>query len=203
MSLSLVRHPLPPCVAGVYVWESLGSLIYGAKRNRRRRWTMIYRPRINCGYLHSCQRSSLHTRGQGTQLVREGWERRGRGDWKNQVEFIVTIDSGGYIAHTLYAYTYAHALYARGVGRGGGEGGQKGVLVYKFLRLPRWNPAKPWNARGFIAGSVAHSRFRWIAPLSLFPLSPFLRYFFLPLLFSRYTLSLFFFLCALHVSPET
>lgn len=68
-----------PCVAGVYVRESLGSLIYDAKRNRRCRWTMIYRPRINCGYLRLPEvvtpyMRTARGRNRGTSEAQEGRE---------------------------------------------------------------------------------------------------------------------------------
>lgn len=58
------------------------------------------------------------------------------------MEFIVTIDGG--VARQVGAYAYA--------------------AVYKFLRLPmKHSGALKYGAgRGFIAGSVAHSRFRRI-----------------------------------------
>lgn len=166
-----------PCVAGVYIRESLGSLIYDAKRNRRCRWRMIYRPGINCGYLRLPEvvtpyMRTARGRDRGTSEAREGREGLEKSGG------IHSYDRRRRRRRRLYIFTYP---YVRGSGQG---------TVYKFLRLPM-KPRSLETQRGFIARSVARSRFCWAA-LFTFPV----------FFFFDTTLSFSFFLRATH-PPET
>lgn len=78
---------------------------------------MIYRSGINCGYLRLPEVVTPYTQVERTRRRMPG------GNWKNQVEFIVTIDVDG-------AYTWCSER-----GRTGEKGDETGT-VYKFLRLP-------------------------------------------------------------------
>lgn len=86
----------------------------------------------------------------------------------------------------IHTYTYALALYARG------GGGQKGVWSW-FINFWDSPDETPRSLETHADLSLDPSRTAAFAEslLSLFPLSPFLRYFFLPLLFSRYSLPFF------------
>lgn len=143
--------------------ESLGSLIYGAKRNRRRRWTMIYRPGINCGYVRLPEvvtpyMRTARGRDRGKNEAREGREELEK--------------SGGIHSYDrrrrrrrLCIAAHIHTYVCTGIRGERREGG-------RFINFwdSRWNPRSLETRRGFIARSVARSRFRWVAlfTLSLF-----------------------------------
>lgn len=106
---------------------------------------MIYRPGINCGYLRLPEvvtpyMRTARGRDRGKSEAREGLEKSGE---------IHSYDRRRR-RQRLCIFTRMHTCM------------EKGGTVYKFLRLPmKLRSLETW--RGFIARSVARSRFRWLA----------------------------------------
>jgi len=117
-----------------------------------------------------------------TRTARREREKEREGGWKNQVEFIVTIDSGGYVAYVL-------TLAVRE-----GEGRGRGVLVYKFLRLPMKPPEalKRADLLPDPSRTAAFAESLLSLSLSLYFLHFCVFFSSLPLLFSRYSPPFFF-----------